>query len=271
LLHWADLYRDLLGSLGALVSDATVTDSEIRERLRSLVAAHQQRKPPTRAQLVREHLIEEIRPVRSLLSALVLLPWQATPGHSVLAALQLLKGLYEYDVKELPVSTSIEFGKVWKALLSGQDRERACRAFEVATLLSLRRALRNGTVWIDHSLAFRSRERLFIPTLTWQRERGSYYRRLSLPKHAEAFLEPLVERAQAGVAAVAQAAETAQLAVDTHGYTDFGMALARAAGFDLCPRLKALKERHLFLPRGCEVPEILQSTCSAHLDLSRVP
>lgn len=60
------------------------------------------------------------------------------------------------------------------------------------------------------------------------------------------------------------------LEVDTHGYTDFGMALARAAGFDLCPRLKALKERHLFLPRGCEVPEILQSICSAHLDLSRV-
>ena len=109
LIHWADLYRELLGSLGALVSDATVADSEIRERLRSLVAAHQQRKPPTRAQLVREHLIEEIRPVRSLLSALVVLPWQATPGHSVLAALQRLKGLYEHGVKELPVSTSIDF------------------------------------------------------------------------------------------------------------------------------------------------------------------
>ena len=184
LIHWADLYRELLASLGALASDATVADSEIRERLRSLVAAHQQRKPPTRAQLVREHLIEEIRPVRSLLSALVVLPWQAIPGHPVLAALQLLKGLYEHDVKELPVSTSIDFGKVWKALLSGQDRERAFRAFEVATLLSLRRALRNGTVWIDHSLAFRSRERLFIPAAIWQRERGSYYRRLSLPKQA---------------------------------------------------------------------------------------
>jgi hypothetical protein len=34
-------------------------------------------------------------------------------------------------------------------------------------LLALRRALRNGTVWIDHSLAFRSRERLFIPAETW--------------------------------------------------------------------------------------------------------
>ena len=475
LIHWADLYRELLGSLGALVGDATVADSEIRERLRSLVAAHQQRKPPTRAQLVREHLIEEIRPVRSLLSALVLLPWQATPGHSVLAALQLLKGLYEHDVKELPVSTSIEFAKVWKTLLSGQDRERACRAFEVATLLSLRRALRNGTVWIDHSLAFRSRERLFIPAAIWQRERGSYYRRLTLPKQAQAFLEPLIERARAAVAAVAKAAEAGelriddelhltplaaaeeepelvklraaldhrigeaqlpelllevdakvrfswimlgreprsekellivyagilahgtsmsaaetarmmpqlsatsvrqamrwagderrlteactavlsymhrhpiaatwgrsdlassdmmsletrqrvwqarldprrqtpsvgiyshvrdrwgifyaqpivlnerqvgaaiegvlrqeevevtQLAVDTHGYTDFGMAFARGAGLDLCPRLKALKDRHLFLPRGCEVPQILKPICNATLDLKSVP
>jgi TnpA family transposase len=469
------LYRELLASLGVLASDTTVADGEIRERLRSLVVAHQQRKPPTRAQLVREHLVEEIRPVRSLLSALVLLPWQATPGHSVLTALQLLKGLYVHGVKELPVSTAIEFGKVWKALLSGQDRERAFRAFEVATLLSLRRALRNGTVWIDHSLAFRSRERLFIPPAIWQRERGAYYRRLSLPKQAQAFLEPLVERAQAGIAAVAKAVEAgelrvddelhltplaaeeeepelvklraaldhrigeaqlpelllevdakvrfswimlgreprsekellmvyagilahgtsmsaaetarmmpqlsatsvrqamrwagderrlaeactavlsymhrhpiaaswgrsdlassdmmsletrqrvwqarldprrqtpsvgiyshvrdrwgifyaqpivlnerqvgaaiegvlrqeeievAQLAVDTHGYTDFGMAFARGAGLDLCPRLKALKDRHLFLPRGCEVPQILRPICNATLDLKSVP
>jgi TnpA family transposase len=475
LIHWADLYRELLASLGALASDATVADSEIRDRLRSLVAAHQQRKPPTRAQLVREHLIAEIRAVRSLLSALVVLPWQAVPGHPVLAALQLLKALYEHDIKELPASTSIEFGKVWKALLGGTDRERAFRAFEVATLLSLRRALRNGTVWIDHSLAFRSRERLFIPAAIWQRERGSYYRRLALPKQAEAFLEPLIERAQAGVAAVAKAveagelriddelhltplaaeeeepelvklraaldhrigeaqlpelllevdakvrfswimlgreprsekellmvyagilahgtamsaAETArmmpqlsatsvrqamrwagderrlaeacaavlgymhrhpiaatwsrsdlassdmmsletrqrvwqarldprrqtpsvgiythvrdrwgifyaqpivlnerqvgaaiegvlrqqeidvtQLAVDTHGYTDFGMAFAHGSGLDLCPRLKALKDRHLFLPRGCEVPQILKPICQASLDFSQVP
>ena len=47
-------------------------------------------------------------------------------------------------------------------------------------------------------MAFRSRERLFIPPAIWQRERGSYYRRLSLPKQAQAFLEPLIERAQAG-------------------------------------------------------------------------
>jgi hypothetical protein len=40
------------------------------------------------------------------------LPWQAAPDNPVLAALQRLKGLHEQGVKELPVSTSIDFGKV---------------------------------------------------------------------------------------------------------------------------------------------------------------
>jgi hypothetical protein len=35
--------------------------------------------------------------------------------------------------------------------------------------------------------------------------------------------------------------EITQLAVDTHGHTDFAMALAKLLGFDLCPRLKRSK------------------------------
>jgi TnpA family transposase len=62
-----------------------------------------------------------------------------------------------------------------------------------------------------------------------------------------------------------------QLAVDTHGYTDFGMALSHAPGLDLCPRLKELSDRHLFLPRGSEVPKILEPICDANLDLGQVP
>lgn len=60
--------------------------------------------------------------------------------------------------------------------------------------------------------------------------------------------------------------ETAQLAVDTHGYTDVAMTLARGVGLDLCPRLKELSDRHLFLPRGSEIPENLKGICHATLD-----
>jgi len=66
----------------------------------------------------------------------------------------------------------------------------------VATLLNLRRALRNGTVSIEHSLAFRDRETLFIPQPLWEERRRAHYRRLSLPTDPKAFLEPLAERAR---------------------------------------------------------------------------
>ena len=60
--------------------------------------------------------------------------------------------------------------------------------------------------------------------------------------------------------------ETAQLAVDTHGYTDFGMMLARLLGFDLCPRLKELKQRRLYVPRGTDIPEAIRPICIAKAD-----
>jgi hypothetical protein len=61
-----------------------------------------------------------------------------------------------------------------------------------------------------------------------------------------------------------------KLTVDTHGHTDFAMALAKLLGFDLCPRLKALKDRHLFLPRGTPIPASVQEICRASVDLERI-
>jgi hypothetical protein len=76
----------------------------------------------------------------------MVLPWKATPGHPVLAAIQLIRALYEHDARELPTTTAIDLGRVWRAVLSGADREQV----------------------------FRSRERLFIPLERWAKERNSY-------------------------------------------------------------------------------------------------
>ena len=40
---------------------------------------------------------------------------------------------------------------------------------------------------------------------------------------------------------------------------DFVPADHVAVGFDLCPRLKALSDRHLFLPKGSDVPEAVRA------------
>jgi len=60
--------------------------------------------------------------------------------------------------------------------------------------------------------------------------------------------------------------EISQLGVDTHGYTNFAMGLARLLGFDLCPRLRELKQRHLYVPRGTAIPAEIASVCVANVD-----
>jgi TnpA family transposase len=61
-----------------------------------------------------------------------------------------------------------------------------------------------------------------------------------------------------------------QLAVDTHGDTDFAMALARMLGFDPCPQLKELKQRHLVMPRGTKVPSEIAVVCEANVDVGLI-
>jgi hypothetical protein len=67
----------LLGELGSLASDAALSSDALREQLVALLQAHRARRPRSRAEIVRDRLIEGVRPVRALLKALVALPWKA--------------------------------------------------------------------------------------------------------------------------------------------------------------------------------------------------
>jgi len=160
-------------------------------------------------------LFEGIRPVRALLAQIGKLPWQAEADNPVLAALNQLLELYAAKAVELPAGVSAaKLGRVWSAAITGPDRNKAMRALEVATLFGLRRAVRNGSVWVDHSQVFRGRARLFFTPERWAAESKRHYARLDLPTKASAFLKPLLARVQAGVAAVAQAARNGMLSVD---------------------------------------------------------
>src|SRR4029079_15592196 len=55
-----------------------------------------------------------------------------------------------------------------------------------------------------------------------------------------------------------QVARLERVAVDTHGFTHFAMALAKAVGLDPRPRLANLKKRKLYLPRWIDVPAVLR-------------
>ncbi|MGU2419716.1 Tn3 family transposase [Burkholderia cenocepacia] len=61
-----------------------------------------------------------------------------------------------------------------------------------------------------------------------------------------------------------------RLSVDTHGYTSVGMALSKLLGFDLCPRLRNLSERKLYLPRGVAVPDGLTAIVACEISLKAI-
>ena len=61
-----------------------------------------------------------------------------------------------------------------------------------------------------------------------------------------------------------------RLAVDTHGYTDFALACAKLLGFDLCPRLRSMRDRKLHIPRGITVPASVASQVMQDVSLTGI-
>jgi TnpA family transposase len=60
------------------------------------------------------------------------------------------------------------------------------------------------------------------------------------------------------------------LAVDTHGYTNPAMAVAKGLHFDLCPRLRDLAERKLYLPVRFPVPEGIERITIKRISLKAI-
>ena len=69
-------------------------------------------------------------------------------------------------------------------------------------MMSLRKSLRRGSVWIDHSLSHRERDQMLIPPAQWAIQRDQQVDLLGMPKSAKPFLEPLLANLVAGIAAV---------------------------------------------------------------------
>jgi hypothetical protein len=142
-------------------------------------------------------------------------------------------------------------GSVWREPIADDDRERAFRALEVATLFALRRALRNGSLWIEHSLSFRSREQIFIPKDQWVAERARHYSRLGLPQQASHFLSPLLERLERGLKDVARAADKGRLRIDD----DVHLAALRAEDED--PKVEKLRQNLDRRIGDVQLPELI--------------
>jgi TnpA family transposase len=198
----------------------------------------------TFASQVRRALAEDNRRVHAHLAGLRDIEFAGEagdPGHDQWQAWQRLQA---HGAKEIPQDFELPpVGAAWNTIVSDLDPQSRYRAFEASTMMALRKSLRRGSAWglfYDQPIVLNERQAGVAVEGVEQHTRAEDRIRVSL------------------------------LAVDTHGVTNVAMAIAKLLGFDLCPRLRDLRERKLFVPRGWPVPESLEGVTVRRVSIKAI-
>jgi TnpA family transposase len=207
-------FRQLLGDLAGLVDDETLGEIDLRSRLRRLIAPFEAERMATQVAAIRQELARKSQELARLLTAARAVQLAIPADHTLATAFTTLDSLATSSPTALPVGTGQPFGPSWRDLIDQPDRTAALGCFRAATVMALKRALRNRSVSVDHSLSHRAAEDKLVPAKLWQRHRMRFIRDLNLPASAEKYLQRLEAGLMAGLAALAEAAEAGVVTID---------------------------------------------------------
>jgi TnpA family transposase len=210
-------YRQQLVAIKALVQDSKRTAQERLDDIGKLLEGLVDKPPASQAANVRETLTDDHHRIRNLLGPLRELGFVGREAEPSLRQFELIGTLHDSGATELPPDRDVPVSAAWRELIKGDDRVHALRALEASAITGLRKALRRGSVWINHSLSFRERDQLLIPPAQWEGDRDRYLSSLGLPGTAEPFLERLTEHLKAGLAALEEAREAGRVTIGTDG------------------------------------------------------
>jgi Domain of unknown function (DUF4158) len=205
--------RRLLGDLAGLADDETLDAAELRTQLKRLIAPFESERQGSQVAAIRQELGRKSHDLARLLKLAREAPLAVPGGHKLATAFATLDAL-SGSPNALPDKAAQPFGPSWQALIDQPDRGAALGCFRAATLMGLKRALRNRSVSVDHSLSYRAAEDKLIPPKLWQRDRGRFIRDLNLPASSEKYLERLEAGLSAGLAALAEAVEAGAVAIE---------------------------------------------------------
>jgi TnpA family transposase len=249
----ARTFKPTLREIRRLLDDFTLSNESLRQSILALMPSEQDLFP-SRAAGVRWKLNEKARQIRPLLKALITLPFEAEENSPLMLALAHLRDIYQRQSRSLPRNLDVSFAPRWTALIDTPDRQRALRAFEAATLFALRKALRNGSAWITHSLAFRQRNELLIPETEWASHRRRFYGQLGVPMQVCRYTPQLLANLEAGLASLAEAVEAEEVVVD-----DAGIHLKALEAEDTPPLLEATRYELFKEVGGVQLPDLLMA------------
>ena len=209
----ANSYKDVVTQIKQIAADSALSDQAARARIVELCNQPAAISFPTHAATVRHLLSEPGTAIRSLLAELTRLDLQATTDEDTLTAVKALKEIYAKNETSLPKQDNFPCPKSWRNIVEGEDRAKALRGLEAATLLSLRKGLKRGSVWIPYSENYRDRNRLLISPERWAAERTRHYARLQLPMNGQGYLTRLCRTLEQRLETVAEHVRSGQLTI----------------------------------------------------------
>ncbi len=232
----------LIAEIDDLVRDETLTAEELRASLTTLIQPiRSERRPLTRAMATRQELSIAIGDLSRLLGAASVLKFELPEGHPLGEAFSALKTA---TGSELPFDQENVFGRPWDRFMADEDRAAAHRSWTAATVLLVKRSLRNGSVSIAHSRDHRDLDKHLIPRHLWEKDRSRFRRNLMPQKSSESYVSRIEKALKAGLDQVMISLED-----ETLRLIDVRISLPRPAKSDVDDGVE-ITRRQVMVPLG---------------------
>ena len=182
-------HQSLVLHLLALTEDEATADDTIRDQLRAMLLpflASGTQGRTTKVGRVRYQLAIGSKSAVELLGAATAIGVDIALDHPLAQAFGTLEQIHARGEHHLPEGAANPFGRTWALLLAQPDREAALGGYRAATLMLLKRSLRNGQASVAASLEHRAPEDRLIPGRQWVAERSRFARHLALTAKPEA-------------------------------------------------------------------------------------
>ena len=207
-------FQHAAADIHVLIQNHNLDAAALREQIGDVLGSLDAKLYYKRPEATREQLTEKYKTVRRNMRNLLQLDIRASGDSLGWQALSTLKKMYQQknfvphaDVK-LPCRPS------WNALVNeSPDPAVRMRAFEASVAIEVQRDFNRGALYCPHSEAYREQDEILISRKLWSKQRRRHYQELGLPEDVKDFLQPQLDRLQAGLLALGKAVEAGDFAI----------------------------------------------------------
>ena len=245
------LYRGLVSKIHVLLREDAILAEVFRDKVRGLMEAVPFDGQRSKADTIRRELATAGPQLRDVLDAGRRVGLSLSPEHPLNEAFKTIDKVSMSGVSQLPEGQNQPFGSTWASQIDQPDRVSAFRSYMAATVMLLKRSLRNGSAAVDHSLNFTAPEKRIIPQTEWNKDRRRYIKALSVAPTVQREIKKTEAALEAGLQALDEAVAAGKLRIENNQ-----ICLPKIKAQPEDPRLPHARRAVFDELRGAQLPDV---------------